>query len=81
MSTHWTCCTPRQHSLERSDLFSDTEWNGLYTACEELFDTNKAQKGFDDSVRQRLVKETLIQGFQEDFKMAVSSRIRQHPVK
>ncbi|KAI0152756.1 hypothetical protein GGR57DRAFT_513365 [Xylariaceae sp. FL1272] len=59
MSTHWTCCTPRQHPRERSELFTDDEWDELYSACERLFYTNGAKAKFDDSVRQRLVKKAL----------------------
>ncbi|KAI1774533.1 hypothetical protein F4818DRAFT_442033 [Hypoxylon cercidicola] len=57
MSSHWTCCTPRQHPLERSDLFDDKEWEELYKATEALFDTD--QTVFDDSVRHRLVKKVV----------------------
>lgn len=68
MAAHWTCCTPRQYPAaftggddeghrERSDLFSDEEWDSLYTEAETLFETN--DKTFDDSVRHRLVKKIL----------------------
>ncbi|KAI1097946.1 hypothetical protein F4804DRAFT_338689 [Jackrogersella minutella] len=57
MSSHWTCCTPRQHPLERSTLFTDDEWDELYKKAEALFDTNPTV--FDDSVRHRLVKQVV----------------------
>lgn len=57
MGSHWTCCTPRQHKLERSDLFTDDEWEELYNTAEELFSTNSTS--FDDSIRQQLVKHVL----------------------
>jgi pyranose oxidase len=57
MGSHWTCCTPRQHRLERSTLFSDTEWDALYPEVERLFGTNSTS--FDDSIRQQLVKHVL----------------------
>ncbi|XDG05114.1 hypothetical protein ABKA04_004729 [Annulohypoxylon sp. FPYF3050] len=57
MSSHWTCCTPRQHLLERSTLFTDDEWQKLYSDAETLFDTN--ENVFNDSVRQRLVKKAV----------------------
>jgi pyranose oxidase len=57
MGSHWTCCTPRQHKLERSDLFTDDEWDELYSTAEKLFRTNSTS--FDDSIRQQLVKYVL----------------------
>ncbi|KAI0378908.1 pyranose oxidase [Hypomontagnella monticulosa] len=57
MSSHWTCCTPRQHPLERSKLFEEGEWERLYKEAEGLFETNGAV--FDDSVRHRLVKRSV----------------------
>ncbi|KAH6988139.1 hypothetical protein BKA56DRAFT_578416 [Ilyonectria sp. MPI-CAGE-AT-0026] len=58
MGSHWTCCTPRQHpGIERSTLFSDEEWDDLYTRAEEILGTNSTS--FDDSIRQQLVKSTL----------------------
>lgn len=68
MAAHWTCCTPRQYPdaftggddrdhRERSDLFTNDEWESLYTKAEALFDTNSTT--FDDSVRHRLVKKIL----------------------
>ncbi|QKD62719.2 uncharacterized protein FOBCDRAFT_245995 [Fusarium oxysporum Fo47] len=62
MGSHWTCCTPRQHKgIERSDLFSDGEWNTLYGRAEKLF--TKTDDAFDDSVRQRLVKRVLTEAY------------------
>jgi pyranose oxidase len=57
MGSHWTCCTPREHKLERSDLFTDQEWGELYSTAEKLFRTNSTS--FDDSIRQQLVKYVL----------------------
>lgn len=57
MGSHWTCCTPREHELERSTLFSDDEWDELYSTAEGLFSTNSTS--FDDSIRQQLVKYVL----------------------
>jgi len=57
MGSHWTCCTPRQHKLERSDLFNEQEWNALYSSAESLFQTNSVS--FDDSIKQQLVKHVL----------------------
>ncbi|KAI2469977.1 hypothetical protein F4781DRAFT_392449 [Annulohypoxylon bovei var. microspora] len=64
MSSHWTCCTPRQHPLERSDLFTDERWDELYTKVEQLFDTNSTT--FDNSVRHRLVGKVLEEAFQTE---------------
>ncbi|KAG7406640.1 Pyranose 2-oxidase [Fusarium oxysporum f. sp. rapae] len=62
MGSHWTCCTPRQHKgIERSDLFSDGEWNTLYGRAEKLF--TKTDDAFDDSVRQKLVKRVLTEAY------------------
>jgi pyranose oxidase len=58
MGSHWTCCTPREFpGIERSDLFSDDEWEKLYGRAEKLFWTNSTS--FDDSIRQQLVKHVL----------------------
>lgn len=58
MGSHWTCCTPRQHpKIERSTLFSDKEWEVLYSRAEKLFWTNSTS--FDKSIRQQLVKHVL----------------------
>ncbi|KUI64581.1 Pyranose 2-oxidase [Cytospora mali] len=43
--------------LERSDLFTNDEWEELYKEAETLFNTNV--KTFNDSVRHRLVKKIL----------------------
>ncbi|KAJ4252325.1 hypothetical protein NW762_010923 [Fusarium torreyae] len=62
MGSHWTCCTPRQHErLERSDLFSNQEWDRLYERAEHIF--TKTNTAFDESVRQRLVKRVLHEAY------------------
>ncbi|MDQ4144631.1 MAG: pyranose oxidase [Actinomycetota bacterium] len=64
MTTHWTCATPRQHpTVERDDIYSDEEWDRLYTEAEALLNTHKNE--FDDSVRHTIVKETLQSEFSE----------------
>ncbi|KAF9875178.1 hypothetical protein CkaCkLH20_07444 [Colletotrichum karsti] len=64
MSGHWTNCTPRQNkTLERSDLFSDEEWNALYARAEDLFWTD--DNLLDDSIRQQLVKKVLGDAFED----------------
>ncbi len=64
MTTHWTCATPRQHpTVERDDIYSDEEWDRLYTEAERLLNTHSDQ--FDDSVRHTVVKETLQQEFSD----------------
>lgn len=73
MASHWTCCTPRQYPdafkdgpdkghRERSDLFTNDEWEGLYKEAEDLFSTNSTT--FDNSVRQALVKKVLVEAFE-----------------
>ncbi|KUI55651.1 Pyranose 2-oxidase [Cytospora mali] len=57
MGCHWTCCTPRQHELERSNLFTEEQWATYYSIAEDLFRTNSTS--FDDSIRQQLVKRNL----------------------
>ncbi|KAI0118221.1 pyranose oxidase [Nemania sp. FL0031] len=58
MGSHWTCCTPREFpGIERSDLFTNEEWDKLYDRAEKLFWTNSTS--FDDSIRQQLVKHVL----------------------
>ena len=48
MATHWTACTPREHpTIERSTLFTDQEWDEMYTEAETLLKTN--QNMFDDT--------------------------------
>lgn len=75
MASHWTCCTPRQYPKafengpdkghrERSDLFTDHEWDELYKEAEGLFNTNETT--FDNSVRQALVKKVLEEAFKDD---------------
>ena len=64
MATHWTCATPRHHpTLERSDVYSDDEWDRLYTAAESLVNTHKHE--FDDSIRHTVVLETLQEEYPE----------------
>ncbi|MDQ3963281.1 MAG: pyranose oxidase [Actinomycetota bacterium] len=64
MATHWTCATPRQHPVvERSDIYSDEEWDRLYTESEEILGTNP--HAFDDSMRHTIVRETLEGEFKE----------------
>lgn len=63
MSSHWTCCTPRQHPLERSNLFTDAEWKELYDKAETLFNTDDTV--FDDSVRHRLVKKVVTEAVEK----------------
>ncbi|KAI1389699.1 uncharacterized protein F4822DRAFT_209681 [Hypoxylon trugodes] len=77
MSAHWTCCTPRQHLLERSDLFTDEEWNTLYDGTEALFNTNSTT--FDDSVRHRLVKKVVEDAIKDDNKQ-VGRDVRNMPL-
>ena len=58
MGSHWTCATPRQHpTLERSTIYTDEEWDKLYTEAESRIGTNST--AFDDSIRHQLVKRTL----------------------
>ncbi|KAL4769860.1 pyranose 2-oxidase [Aspergillus nidulans var. acristatus] len=61
MSTHWTCATPRQHKLERSDVFDDATWNKLYHRAEELIGTRTDV--LKQSIRQRLVLDILQERF------------------
>ncbi|KAK1622117.1 hypothetical protein BDP81DRAFT_335252 [Colletotrichum phormii] len=64
MGGHWTCCTPREHKdIERSDLFSDSEWNDLYTRAEKLFWTDRTL--FDKSIRGGLVKSVLTAAYEK----------------
>lgn len=64
MGSHWTCCTPRQHpKIERSDLFSNEEWEKLYARAEHLFGTNSVS--FDKSIRQQLVKHVLEDAYKD----------------
>ncbi|KAH6609091.1 Pyranose 2-oxidase [Trichoderma cornu-damae] len=57
MGAHWTCCTPRQHEDERSELFTDEEWDKLYGEAEKIFRTNSTT--FDNSIRQQLIHHEL----------------------
>ncbi|KAF4976136.1 hypothetical protein FZEAL_7155 [Fusarium zealandicum] len=61
MGTHWTCSTPRQHEIERSKIFDDQEWSELYDKAEGLIGTSETV--LKDSIRQRLVLETLGKDF------------------
>ncbi|HKJ69379.1 MAG TPA: NAD(P)-binding protein, partial [bacterium] len=64
MATHWTCATPRHHpSVERSDIYDDTEWDKLYSQAEELISTHSHE--FDHSIRHRVVRSTLANEFSE----------------
>ena len=64
MGAHWTCCTPRPHGSEKSDLFTEEEWNKLYDEAETLFNTNDTS--FDKSIRQQLVKHVLADAYKKD---------------
>ncbi|KAF4845426.1 Pyranose 2-oxidase [Colletotrichum siamense] len=65
MGSHWTCNTPRQNKdLERSDLFSDNEWDALYTRAEKLLWTDNTL--FDDSIHQQLVKTVLAKAYDQE---------------
>ncbi|XP_029197623.2 pyranose 2-oxidase-like isoform X2 [Acropora millepora] len=78
MATHWTAATPREHpTIERSTLFTDQEWDDMYTEAETLLKTN--QNMFDDTkigqfgggspcgithfIRNTLVRDTLRSSF------------------
>jgi len=64
MGSHWTCCTPRQlPGVERSALFTDAEWEDLYTKAEKLFSTNRTT--YDKSIRHQLVKHVLLDAYKE----------------
>ncbi|KXH61283.1 hypothetical protein CSAL01_06598 [Colletotrichum salicis] len=64
MGGHWTCCTPREHKdIERSDLFSDSKWNDLYTRAEKLFWTDRTL--FDKSIRGGLIKSVLTAAYEK----------------
>ncbi|KAF6821432.1 hypothetical protein CPLU01_12515 [Colletotrichum plurivorum] len=71
MGSHWTCNTPRQNTdLERSDLFSDEEWDDLYTRAEKLFWTDNTL--FDDSIHQQLVKTVLTNTYKDSGREVLS---------
>jgi pyranose oxidase len=58
MATHWTCATPRHHpTIERSDIYTNQEWDRLYSAGEKLLNTHKHE--FDESIRHMVVRDTL----------------------
>src|SRR6266542_4520140 len=64
MATHWTCATPRHHpTVERSDIYSDREWDRLYTEAEKLLNTHRHE--FDGSIRHTVVRDTLQAEFSE----------------
>jgi pyranose oxidase len=64
MATHWTCATPRHHpTMERSDIYSDGEWDRLYTEGEKLLNTHKHE--FDESIRHQVVRDALQAEFTE----------------
>jgi len=64
MATHWTCATPRHHpTMERSEIYSDEEWDRLYTAGEALLNTHRHE--FDMSLRHHVVREALRAEFTE----------------
>src|SRR5215212_5381316 len=64
MTTHWTCATPRHHpTLKRSDIYSEAEWDRLYTEGERLLNTHKNE--FDDSIRHMVVRDALQEEFSE----------------
>lgn len=64
MATHWTCATPRHHpTVERSDIYTDAEWDRLYTEGEKLLNTHRHE--FDESIRHLVVRETLAKEYQE----------------
>ncbi|KAI8946059.1 hypothetical protein F4801DRAFT_597070 [Xylaria longipes] len=81
MSTHWTCCTPRQHLKERSTLFTAEKWNELYEECEKLFDTDTTGEALKDSVRQQLVMRKLKDAFKQDFENGFKTKTQQEPRK
>ena len=58
MGSYWSCSTPRQQpEIERSDIFSNEEWNELYQKAAELFHTTDV--AFDHSICHQLVKDAL----------------------
>jgi pyranose oxidase len=64
MATHWTCATPRHHpTMERSDIYSDQEWDRLYAAGEGLLNTHRHE--FDASMRHIMVRDALQAEFRE----------------
>lgn len=64
MATHWTCATPRHHpTIERSDMYTNQEWDRLYTAGEELLNTHKHE--FDGSIRHMIVRDALQNEYSE----------------
>ena len=63
MTTHWTCATPRHHpTLERSDVYSDEEWDRLYARARS---SSTPTHEFDDSIRHNIVRDALQEEFTE----------------
>ena len=64
MATHWNGITPRQHpTIERSQLLTREEWDCLYTEAERLLNTHTEM--FEESIRNTIVKETLVETYPE----------------
>jgi len=63
MATHWTCATPRQHAIERTNIIPNADWDRLYPEAEKLLNTHTDQ--FDISIRHRLVRRLLKQEYSE----------------
>jgi pyranose oxidase len=64
MATHWTCATPRHHPiLERSDVYSDDEWDRLYDEGEKLLNTHRNE--FEGSMRHHIVRSALQEEYPE----------------
>ncbi len=58
MATHWTCATPRHHpTVERAQLYTDDEWDGLYAEAEQLLNTHTDV--FEQSIRHQIVRDAL----------------------
>jgi pyranose oxidase len=58
MGSYWSCATPEQHpTIERSDIFSDSEWGSLYREAKAMFSITDT--AFDHSVRHHVVKDAL----------------------
>ncbi|KAK5118592.1 hypothetical protein LTR85_008057 [Meristemomyces frigidus] len=62
MGNHWTCCTPEQFpGIERSTIFTPSEWQSLYGKARALFHTNSTS--YDQSIRHQLVKHVLLDAY------------------
>lgn len=58
MGSYWTCSTPEQHpDIERSDIFTNEEWEDLYNEARTLFRTTTT--AFDGSVRHNIIRNVL----------------------